>query len=288
MTILMKMLAVIGLALGTSGVQAAENRITVVQQPGDPGSVVSKLSYKEWIQIKNGTKSQKVKMYANLGLQAYDVAVHDARIYLTKNPRDLDGLIVLGTALAMTGRYDLASYYADLLEKHYPGRSVTPNLKGLALLHRPKVGVRDYYAAAKLFEEAIGKSPGEIAAALNLGHLYLDMGNAGSALNAFKVASSRCHDCGVSLLGQGNAYVKLGNFAQAEKTFRELMHVGSHRLEAHYQLALISINGDHDLADARGHLEEILGSDNKAPLDLKRRANVLLRRIDAKLNKLND
>lgn len=289
-----KLVGILGLCAGlincstTSRIKTKENSgmlshgRSVVQQPGAKKNVISKLSRAQWIQVKRENSSAKVKLYANLGARAFDVAIYESRVFLKKNPKDYDALVVLATGLAMTGKYQLSGYYADLIEKYYPGRALTKNLKGLAHLHKPRSRFKDYKIAVSFFSEAVSRSDDEVAAGLNLGHLYLEMGHASAALNVFRRAQNRCDDCIISLMGEGTALIRMGKFREARLVFESVLEKNANHLEARYRLALVALNGEKNPDKAAKYFRQILDHPGDQRQDLKRRANVLLRRIEAK------
>ena len=253
-----------------------------VQHTGVNGDVMSHVSRSQWVQLKKSSSSEVDKLYANLGAHAFDVAVSDARNYLVKHPKSLEGLTVLATGLAMTGKYQLASYYAGLIDQYHPGQAIAMNIKALSVLRQPNIQISDYRKAISYFREGMSRSGFEVASALNLGHVYLSMGNSKNALEVFRTARDRCKACAVSLLGEGTALVRQKQYRRAKVAFNQVLKKDKQNLEAHYRLALVALNGENDPSSAKRHLEVVLAHPKDDRLDLKRRANVLLRRIEAK------
>lgn len=257
--------------------------IQVIQHAGESNNVLSPLSHSQWVKMRK-SNDEALSMYGTLGANAYEFAIKEARTALLKSPKDFDALVVLANGLVLSGNYQLAAYYADMIETLNPNTAIAPNIRGLAILHSPKIGIVEYQNAAALFARGIEIAPTEVAAALNLGYLYLELGNAEAARRAFEAANTRCQSCSKSLLGLGTALVRTGKYSQARTIFHKVLNDRSVAQEAHYRLALVAINGDKDFGEARRHLEIILESQNTKHLDLKRRANVLLRRIDARIS----
>lgn len=254
----------------------------VIQHPGLQNNIMSEVSRSQWLQVRKGQNAAQAKLYASLGARAFDVAIQDARNYLAKNPKDFNGLVVLATGLAMTGQYQLAGYYGNLIDTYYPGQALTRNLRGLAQIHRPDSRLQNYQQAAAFFHEGMTLDPEEVASALNLGQLYLKMGNAPAALEVFQDAKERCKACVVAQMGEGTALVRMQKYRAAKEIFDNILAHDPKAFEAHYRLALIFLYGAKNPGRARTHLSQILDAEEvDANLDLKRRANVLIRRIDA-------
>ena len=253
----------------------------VLQSKASEKNELSRLSRSDWIHVKKvSSHADHFKLYANLGARAFDVAIHDARLYLVKNPKNVHGLTVLATALAMTGKHQLAGYYASVLERHHPGLASTMNLKGIAKIHDGLHAERSHRAAAYYFAKAMERESGHVASALNLGSLYLKMGRNEKALFAFKKAQKRCDKCLPSLLGYATALVRTGRYGESREIFEGILAKNPSNLEAHYRLAIIALYKDKDRSEAREHLEFILSSSSDGRLDMQRKANILMRKVD--------
>lgn len=256
----------------------------VVHHSGHSRPSVTKLDRDSWIEIRKSSKDDYTKMYAALGAGEWDVAIADARNYLASHPKDVHALTVLATSLAMNRQYSLAAYYGAMLEQYHPGQPLAPNLLGLATMHRPNATMRDFQKAAERFREAMDRSEKEIAAALNLGHLQLAMGQAKPAAVTFGAARSRCGDCTDAIMGYGVASSKAGDYGNARAAFETVLKKEKRNSYALYRLALVERHGFQNNDKAKIYLDRLLTDSGDANTDLKRRANALLRRIEARDN----
>lgn len=248
--------------------------------------VVSELDRDVWMQTRKSTDKDQMRLYSSLGLREWDVAIGDARHYLKTHPGDFVALSVLSTALAMKQNYNLASYYAKLIDKLYPGQAESKNIMGLAILHRPGANYQDIQKAAKNFEAAFTSDEKQIASGLNLGHLHLQSGNAQSAKQVFEIVRRRCQDCTASLYGLGLAASRLKEFPFAKKTFEDILQRDPSNNQAKYYLALVENFGFNKPQEAVSILTEMLDSrkdGQSQDVDVLRQANFLKRRIEAQI-----
>lgn len=245
-------------------------------------SILRKLNRDTWVEIRNTTKNEHTKLYATLGAAEWDVAIADARAYLQKNPRDEVGLTVLALSLAMKRNYSLSAYYAKLLDEAHPGNAEVYNILGLALMHKPGATINDYKDAMKNFQTAYDSSSQQVASGLNLAHLQLEMGNAHAARDTFQAVRSRCA-CNEAALGYGIALSRTQEYAKAEKVFQDVLVKEPHSTYARYYLALVAKYGRNDNETAIKHLTALLDDTKVENLEMQRKANFLLRRIQAQV-----
>ncbi len=245
--------------------------------------ILSPLNRDRWIQIRASSDSDHVKLYSSLGTREWDVAINDARAYLAEHPKDRVAMTVLAIGLSMQQNYSLAAYYGNLIERYYPGYPETANLQGLAILNRPGASYQDFRKAAQYFETAFNQFPNQVASGLNLGHLYLDMANATAARDVFRIVQQRCGDCVEALLGYGIASSRLKDFEQAEETFAKILKQSPNHLTAKYYLALVVNYGKKKPQEAVAILENLLEDSSDENLEIKRKANFLMRRLEAQL-----
>ncbi len=264
--------------------ERALNAGIIVQQTGSNQPSIARMDRDHWVEIRKSAKNDYVKMYAALGAQDFDVAKGEARAYLASHPRDFNALTVLATSLAMEGEYSLAAYYGNMIEKYYPGQAISANLQGLAMMRGGKAGMRDLRRAEDHFRTAMSRSDSEIAAGLNLGHLQLMMGNVKNAASTFYEVRGRCGSCTESLVGLGMAQSRLGRFPEARSTFETVLSREKNHPVALYRLALIERHGFRNNDRAKDYLERVLADTSDNNGEMKRRANVLLRRIQAAEN----
>lgn len=254
----------------------------MVQQSNTNHEMFSNLTREQWVDVRSSSKNRELKLFSTLGTREWSVAAQDARERLKKKPRDLTSLIVLATALTMQKNYNLASYYADLIEKEYPGRPETLNIRALAIINRPRITMRDYRDGVNLLRQAFDENGSEVAAGLNLGHLYLELGSPAQAHDIFKAVVQRCGSCEVGLLGLGISASRLGQYKDAEASFSKVLRKAPNHPQALYRLALIAHYGYNKDSDAKSYLKKLLADSPDQEKELKRRANFLLRSIEAR------
>jgi len=249
-----------------------------VQQISAGKPVVSSVANNRWVELRN-SNDPVAKMMATLATDDWQSAVALAHNHLEKNPGNQDGLTVLVAALALGKKYDLSTYYARKLEKLFPNSSLAFNVQGLTLMLGAHNRIADYRRAKSFFQKAIETNPGEIAAALNLGHLALEMGNAEEASQAFDKAASRCGNCTHALVGQGIAYARLGNWDRAAGSFERVLKAFPDHSRALFHLALVHKNGYNDRNKAESYLRKLLQTAGDSEGVLRRKATFVLRII---------
>lgn len=236
----------------------------------------------KWVSIRNSTKNEHMKLYASLGAAEWDVAVQDARNYLQNNPNDEVGLTVLSLALTMKQNYPLATYYAKLLNKAHPGNPEVNNILGLGEMSKPGATYEDYKEAIRFFESAFNTSNTQIASGMNLGALHLEMGNLEASRDVYAAVYSRCK-CSEAGLGYGIALARMQNYPKAESVFKDVLDDDSHNMYARYYLALIANYGRNDKQAAMDQLQAMLDDTTTKNVEMQRKANFLLRRIQAQV-----
>jgi tetratricopeptide (TPR) repeat protein len=254
----------------------------IVQQTSGR-DILRKLDRETWVEIRNTSKDEYIRLYATLGTGEWDVAVSDARAMLQKQPKDEVALTVLSLALAMKKNYSLAAYYAKLLNTYHPGNPEVYNILGLAAMHKPGATVDDYKEAMRHFQTAFDTSSQQVASGLNLAHLQLEMGNATAARDTFEAVVSRCSGCTEAQLGYGIALSRSGEYERAESAFEAILKKEPHSAYARYYLALVAKYGRNDNKDAIQQLTALLEDPETKNVDIQRKANFLLRRIQAQV-----
>ncbi len=254
----------------------------IVQQTSGR-DILRKLDRETWVEIRNTTKDDYIRLYATLGTGEWDVAVNDARAYLQKQPKDEVALTVLSLALAMKKNYSLSAYYAKLLNTYHSGNPEVYNILGLAAMNKPGATVDDYKEAMKNFQTAFDTSSQQVASGLNLAHLQLEMGNALAARDTFAAVVSRCGSCTEASLGYGIALSRTGEYEKAEDAFASILKKEPHSAYARYYLALVAKYGKNDNKGAIDQLTALLEDPQTKNVDMERKANFLLRRIQAQV-----
>jgi tetratricopeptide (TPR) repeat protein len=242
-----------------------------------------KLDRDAWVQIRNSTKNEHIRLYAALGAAEWDVAVSDARAFLQNRPQDEVALTVLAIGLAMKKNYSMAAYYANLLNQYHPGNPEVYNILGLAAMNKPGATFQDYQLAKEYFEKAFDGSGQQIASGLNLAHLNLEMGNAEAARDIFQAVRPRCGDCIEAMMGYGIASSRLRDFAKAEEVFNEILKRDAHNPYARFYLALVARYGRNDNKAAISHLTALVEDPEIKNVEMQRKGNFLLRRIQAEV-----
>lgn len=245
------------------------------------GTVVKQLSRSKWIQVREETQDEYLKIYGALGAKEWNIAINESKKLLRKKPKNRIALTNLATAYAMKKNYDKAAYYGKLLEKYHGAHADTLNLLGLSTLNSPHKSFGDYYKAANYFRRAFDSNSKQVASGLNLGFLYLDLSKNQKAIDAFTEVAERCGDCTQALVGKGIALSRAGKLAPAERTFKTVLRSNKSDVKALYYLALISHFGDKDNKKASKLLVKVLRDPTKDNYEIKRRANFLLRKIQA-------
>ena len=265
--------------LRSSKAGGPSERSRVVTQAGRQDPIVSQHQRRYWLDVRSNSKSSLAKAEAALATGESAAAVGLARNFLKNRPGDSDALLILASALALERNYDLAAYYAKQVERGSPGHPGALNIRGLAILLAPNNRVKDYQTAATLFREAFGNSE-EIAAGMNLGHLALELGDATEAEDVFGEVRRRCNQCNASLLGFGIASSRLQHFDAARKALRAILAKSPSHSRALFHLAIIERNGFGNNKEASKYLEKLLATRNSQNLDLKERAQTVLRVIN--------
>jgi tetratricopeptide (TPR) repeat protein len=246
-------------------------------------NIMRKLDRDSWVEIRNSTKNEHIRLYAALGAGEWDVAVSDSRAYLQTHPQDEVALTVLAIGLSMKKSYSMAAYYANLLNQYHPGNPEVHNLLGLATMNKAGATFEDYQAAKEHFEKAFDSSGQQIASGLNLAHLNLEMGNAEAARDIFQAVRPRCGDCSEAMLGYGIALSRLRDFAKADEVFSEILKRDPHSAYARFYLALVAKYGRNDNKGAITHLTALVEDPEIKNVEMQRKGNFLLRRIQAEV-----
>jgi tetratricopeptide (TPR) repeat protein len=219
-------------------------------------------------------------MFAALAAGEFNAGIQEALAVIQNHPKHRGALIVLASAYALSKDFERARLYARLLERYHPGTPEALNIEALAIMLRPQANMMDYRQAATMFEQAFSMSSSEIAAGLNLGSLYLEIGNADKAAEVLATVKSRCDGCSEARHRLGVALTRIGRFDQAHSEFQQVLAENPKDAEALYRLALVSKNGYNDLEKSKGYLRQVLTLDTKANGAVYRQAHVMLRRLE--------
>jgi thioredoxin-like negative regulator of GroEL len=180
----------------------------------------------------------------------------------------------------MLGRkYELAAYYATEAEKVQPGKSRVLNIKGLATALGSQRTIHDYQGSLAMFKQAFESDERNIAAGLNLGGLYLEMGNPTAAAEVYAKVADRCAQCVPAQLGLGVSLARTKRYSDSVQALEGVLkRIPSHP-GALYQLAVVYKNGLRNPKKAEGYLYAILQGKGERYASIRERANTLLRAI---------
>lgn len=251
----------------------------IVQRAGYKNNQVDGKRRSYWVDKYQTTKNAKTKMVAALASGEPDASEIHARKILAQRPGDLEALNILVASLAQKKNYSLAAFYAKQILKKDPENSLALNVIGVSRLMVTNPGMSHFRQARSYFEKAVQASEKEIAGALNMAYLQLELGNPQSAHEYFSLAHSRCEGCYYATLGRGISAARVGKVDQAKGDFEALLDENEKDGEAMYRLALLSKNGYNDLDQAQKQLRLLL-ADAKADDFLRTRAHVLMRKIE--------
>ena len=282
------MVSILGLMLATvacvtwnrneKGETSQASGEAVVGQIGSSNTVVSKRPRAYWLSKRN-SKDLMGRLKGALATGDADAAETLARSYLAQHPGDAEGFAMLSSALMLGKKYELAAFYAEEAERAQPGKSRSLNIKGLAMVHGTHRNIQDYQAALAMFKKAFEANDKEIAAGLNLGGLYLEMGNPVAASEIFGKVADRCGGCVPALMGQGTGLSRAQKYAEAVQAFDGVLKASPNHPGALYHLALIQKNGFKNLRKAETHLYAVIQNKNPQHAQVRERAQSLLREI---------
>jgi tetratricopeptide (TPR) repeat protein len=247
----------------------------VVQRIDTKEPIVSPFSKNHWMDARRTKVASIKRIHGLLATGESLAAERDARKFLMVNPDNVEGLTALASALAQSGQYDLAAYYAKLVATKLPNNPHSLNIQGLSILISA-TKIEDFRQAETLFQRAFDGSESEVAAGLNLGDLYLELGNSDSALKIFATTRSRCKDCIPALMGFGIASRRLGNYSEALDAFNIVSRSNKANVDALYHIALVYRDGLKNRSKAEDVLRQLIattGGNNS----VKERAQTVLR-----------
>lgn len=238
---------------------AAVDPRAVVQSAGLKTPVVSRWGQAFWVDLAKSDKPALAQASGHLAAGNPKRAARAATAYLEKHPRDVGMTAILSAALALSGEFDRAALYADLVLERDERNADARNVKALGIMMSPKARLADFGAAEALLKDALRLQPRHVAARLNLGYLYLAMGSSPQAQAAFSEAAARCNDCRPALIGLGVAAARLGQLTVAGAAFERVLSANPKDAEAAYHLAVVYVEGRKDQAKAREVLAEVVG-----------------------------
>jgi tetratricopeptide (TPR) repeat protein len=237
-----------------------------------------------WVQLRR-SKDPLMRIKAALATGEAQTAEEEARAYLAAHPADPEAFSMLAAALAMSERYELAAYYADEARRLKVGGTGLLNIKGLATAAGANRSLRDYQAAASMFRAAFDGDPNEVAAGLNLGSLYLEMGQPAPAGEVFGQVAERCDQCVPALMGRGVSALRLKRYDDAKEQFTLVLKASPEHPGALFNLAMVERQGFGNSKKAEAHLLTLLRSKKRPSLAMRERAQAYLRMIKGEFSK---
>jgi tetratricopeptide (TPR) repeat protein len=253
----------------------------VVSKPGADLPTISSVDNNAWIQMREAKDNGQDRLNGLLATGTWREAAEEARRELEKTPGDGSLLTRLAAAHALGRNYEMAAYYGGLALKTNPANSDAMNLIGLRLMMASNNRRRDYEEAMSMFQKSLETDGTQVAAALNLGHLQLDLGDTQTAFESFSVAARRCDQCFDAAYGVGLASMRLARWDQAKVTFENILKQDKSKAAAQYQLAIVINRGFNDPNKASNIMQELVSDadgrfKNSGPI--KSAANITLRR----------
>lgn len=262
-----------------SGVKTQRDQSFLLKTPDNRGPKKAKGYFLSELKLK-GTEFKQ--MISSLIKKEWKQAIDQARAYLKKNPYHTGAFMVIASAQVALKNYDAAAYYARLVYRKNPNHAAALNILGLSRFESAKL-MQDYRQAAIYFKLSFEKSVQEIAAGLNLGYLYLEIGDVKRADSFFLKLRKRCQDCTESLMGAAIAKNRLGRKRDFKRLVERVLVQNPKHQTALFQLALYYRNVVGDLNESSKLLKRILLIENPQFLDIKEKARHLLysQRIDS-------
>ena len=271
----------------SSELEASSTRVSgdvVVTQTHSKSPFISDKSDSHWVDLRNNKTSALPRMQGMLATGEWRGAIEAAKADLLKHPGNPEALMGLASAHVLGGNFEMAGYYAGQVLKVQSGNSDAMNIMGLRTMMASGNRRADYQDAITWFQKSIDSDGSQIAAALNLGHLQLELGSAQDAVAPFKIAAGRCGDCDRAMLAVGVADARSGHYEDAKVALEDLSLKNPRNATAKYELAMVYKNGFQNNAKSVALLQDLVSDPVGiyASADaIKRQANIALRRIKA-------
>ncbi len=120
--------------------------------------------------------------------------------------------------------------------------------------------LEDYRRALALFNLAAQSQDQLYAPRLNMGYMYLRLGNLESALSEFEQTKKRCGDCLPALLGSAISSQRLGRFEQAGEDLKKILALDDEHPMANYLMGIQVRIPDKDIEKSHKWIESVLQS----------------------------
>jgi tetratricopeptide (TPR) repeat protein len=193
---------------------------------------------------------------------------------LRREPAHPKYFTYLAIAYAALGDLQNAQLYIDLILREDPQNAMALNLAGI-LTWRKAVVLEDYRRALALFNLAAQSQDQLYAPRLNMGYMYLRLGNLESALSEFEQTKKKCGDCLPALLGSAITAQRLSRFEQAGEDLKKLLAIDSDHPMANYLMGLQVRLHDKNVEKSYEWFERVLESPT-ADIELHERSRAFL------------
>lgn len=254
---------------------------SVIMQAGARSPMLSATDQASWLQLSETKEHGRDRLNGLLATGNWQQAAEEARRELEKKPGDNGTITALAAAYALGRNYEMAGYYASVVTKAQPMNSDALNILGLRFMMAAGGRRSDFEQAIALFKQAIENDGTQVAAALNLGYLLLDLGDASTASESFTTAKQRCGGCFEAEYGYGLAAMRSGQWSVAKAAFEGSLQKDPSRAASQYQLGLVYHRGLNDSVTAIKLLQDVVSDPDgrfKNAAAIKRAANITLRR----------
>jgi arylsulfatase A-like enzyme/Flp pilus assembly protein TadD len=183
------------------------------------------------------TLLSKTAQWVRIHIQAerFDEAVREVDRALETEPNYLDGYLLKGEALRMSGRPEPA---IEALER---GLELSPDdpviNHELALCY---MALHDWQVALGLLQQLHSTSPRDSKASFSLADVYTELGRTADAVDVLEGLLGVYPESAITQYEIGRAYLKLGDSARARERIERALELQPRIFGAHYNLALIA------------------------------------------------
>lgn len=147
-----------------------------------------------------------------------------------------DQAVTRGSEALKNGKLDEATYAFKAALEEDPG-----NTKGLALLGLTLFRSNRFAEARPIYEELVERAPADASHRLNLGLVYLKLGDGDKAIHSLEASRSLDPSQGRAISYLGLAYARAGRYAEA---YRSFLLAGQHELASEIESNLTSAERD--------------------------------------------
>ncbi len=181
----------------------------------------------------------------------------DMRRFLRVNPAHPVALSILMKAIFLQKKYELASYYGDLLLTIDSNNADAHMIKALAIISAPNSYHYQRRAARLRLEALFVDNKAHVASGLNLAIWMMKKGNCTKATQYFAQVVKRCPQCGMARVGFAICLLRSGKFNRSHRLLLSINKDVKDTL-ARYYLAFSYFKIKRDTIKARNILKDIL------------------------------